>query len=83
MRLNGINKTIPVYELALIGQISLGMDNSNRLSGCKFFLRFYFIFREEEGEQHQCVVVSHKHPHWGPGPQPRHVPGLGIELATL
>ena len=22
-------------------------------------------------------------PHWGPGPQPGHVPWLGIELATL
>ena len=22
-------------------------------------------------------------PYWGPGPQPRHVPSLGIELAIL
>ena len=22
-------------------------------------------------------------PHWGPGPQPRHVPRVGIELETL
>ena len=29
-----------------------------------------------------CGCLSHG-PHWGPGPQPRHVPGLGIELVTL
>ena len=39
-----------------------------------FFLRFYlFIFREKgreeerEGENHQCVVVSHVSPPGGPG----------------
>ena len=44
------------------------------------FLRFYlFIFREREreGEKHQCT------PHWGPGPQPRHVPWLGIKPVTF
>ena len=39
----------------------------------------YFIFREgkggeREGEKHQCVVVLLSIPHWGPSPQPRHVP---------
>ena len=29
-----------------------------------------------------CGCLS-RGPHWGPGPQPRHVPWLGIELATL
>ena len=29
-----------------------------------------------------CGCLSHA-PNWGPGPQPRHVPWLGIELATL
>ena len=29
-----------------------------------------------------CGCFSHA-PCWGPGPQPRHVPWLGIELATL
>ena len=38
---------------------------------------------EREGEKHQCVVASHVPPHWGPGLKPRHVPWLGIELATL
>ena len=55
------------------------------------FKRFYlFIFRErgKEGKKHQCVretwigCLSHAH-NWGPGPQPRHVPWLGIELATF
>ena len=54
-----------------------------------FFLRFYFFtFRERgwegerEGEKHQCVVASHAPP-TGPGLQPRHVPRLGFEPATL
>ena len=38
---------------------------------------------EKEGEKHQCVVASHMAPNWGPRPQPRHVPWLGIELMTL
>ena len=29
-----------------------------------------------------CGFISHD-PHWRPGPQPKHVPWLGIELATL
>ena len=37
--------------------------------------------RGEEGERN--VVVSHMPSTGGPGRQPRHVPGLGIELATL
>ncbi|KAF6088501.1 hypothetical protein HJG60_008324 [Phyllostomus discolor] len=47
------------------------------------FLRFYlFIFREgregdREREKHQCVVAGVH------GLQPRHVPRLGIEPATL
>ena len=46
-----------------------------------FFLRFYlFIFRERdrEGERerqkHQMCGCLSSTPHWGPGPQPRHVP---------
>ena len=38
---------------------------------------------EREGEKHQCVVTSWMSPNWGLGLQPRHVPQLGIELATL
>ena len=55
-----------------------------------FFKRFYwFIFRERgregerEGEKHQCVVASYVPPTGDLGPQPRHVPWLGIELAIL
>ena len=29
-----------------------------------------------------CGCLSHA-PHWGPGPQPRHVPSLGIKPKTL
>ena len=61
-------------------------------SGFPFiFLRFYFyllFFREGKGgrkrgrETSTCVCLS-RAPYWGPGPQPRHVPWLGIELMTL
>ena len=54
-----------------------------------FKKRFYlFIFREGKGrrkrgrETSMCGCLSYT-PYWGPGPQPRHVPWLGIELATL
>ena len=54
----------------------------------------YFTFRERgkegerEGEKQQCArdtaisCLSHN-PNWGPVPQPRHVPWLGIKLATF
>ena len=41
---------------------------------------------EREGEQHQCdtLISCLLHiPNWGPGPQPRHVPWLGIKPVTL
>ena len=53
--------------------------------------QFFFWEREgkeERGEKHQFVketlmgCLSHPST-WGPGPQPRHVPWLGIELANL
>ena len=61
-----------------------------------FFKDFIFIlfFRERgkegqgEGEEHQCAretsfgCLSHA-PNRGPGPQPRHVPWLGIELVKF
>ena len=58
------------------------------LSFILFFLRFYlFIFRQRarEGgrERNINVWLPHAHPDWGPGPQTRHMPWLGIELATL
>ena len=55
-----------------------------------FFFKTLFIYflekgreSEREGEKHQCVVASHMPPYWGPGPQTRNVPWLGIKLATL
>ena len=53
-----------------------------------FFKKALFIFRERKGgrkrgrETSMCGCLSHA-PYWGPGPQPRHVPWLGIEPATL
>ena len=50
-----------------------------------FFKRFYlFIFRGRNRgrETSMCGCLSCA-PHWGPGPQPRHVPWLGIEPVTL
>ena len=39
---------------------------------------------EWEGEKHQCAISCLSHtPYWGPGPQLRNVPWLGIEPATL
>ena len=54
----------------------------------KFFLKLLFIFREEKGgrerERNINVVVASCTPLTGePGLQPRHVPQLGIEPATL
>ena len=55
-----------------------------------FKIFYLFIFRhwgrekEREGEKHQCLVAFSRMPHTRePGPQPRHVPQPGIELATL
>ena len=56
-----------------------------------FLRRFYlFIYFQTEGkwerkrgrETSVCGCLSHA-PNWGPGPQPRRVPWLGIEPATL
>ena len=48
---------------------------------------YLFLEREKEGrrkgrETSMCGCLSHA-PNWAPGPQPRHVPWLGIEPATL
>ena len=54
-----------------------------------FFKDFIYLFLEKgregerEGEKHQRMVASHARPYWGPGLQPRCVPRLGIEPATL
>ena len=56
--------------------------------GLIFFKDFIYLFlekgegREKERETSMCGCLSCT-PNWGPGPQPRHVPCLGIELATL
>ena len=52
-----------------------------------FIFKKDFIFRqrEEEGERERNINVWLPlcAPYWGPGPQPRHVPWLGIKPATL
>ena len=55
-----------------------------------FFLKIVFVYfkTEREGRRKRgretslCGCLSHA-PYWGPGPQPRHVPSLGIKLATF
>ena len=49
------------------------------------FLKFIFRERRWEGERERNINVwlLLAHPYWGPGPQPRHVPWLGIEPVTL
>ena len=54
-----------------------------------FFKYFIYLFldrgkggRKRGRETSMCGCLSH-HPSWGPGPQPRHVPWLGIEPVTL
>ena len=55
---------------------------------CNSFFKdcIYFIFRqrwrEEEREISICNCLS-RAPYWGPSLQPRHVPWLGVSLATL
>ena len=54
------------------------------------YLKILFIHflreRGREGERGRetlvCGCLSHA-PYWGPGPQPRHVPRLGIEPVTF
>ena len=57
----------------------------------KVFLRFYLLIcrqrgregeRKGERETSMCGWLSHTL-YWGPGPQPRHVPWLGIKQASL
>ena len=56
----------------------------------KFFFRFYLFLKRGEGREREtsmcgCLLCT---PYlctlyWGPGPQPRHVPWLGVEPVTL
>ena len=48
----------------------------------KDFIYLLFFWREDKGERKRERETSHA-PNWGPGPQPRHVPWLGIKLATI
>ena len=75
-----------IYSMALtMCLISLSVVTLDFIFKKRFYL---FIFREGKGgrkrgrETSMCGCLSGG-AHWGPGPQPRHVPWLGIELATL
>ena len=52
-----------------------------------FFFKSLFIFRgegrEKESEKKSMWGCLSYAPYWGPGPRPRHVLWLGVELATL
>ena len=57
------------------------------IHSCPFKKRFYLFNFRGEGkeigrETSKCGWLSYA-PYWEPGPQPRHVPWVGIELATL
>ena len=62
-----------------------------RMHSFFFFKDFIYLFLErgegKEKERERIIYVwlplVCADPHWGPGPQPRHVPWLGIELETL
>ena len=70
------------------------LDNFMCQPGGHFLKRFYFFLerggrREEKRERnidvrgkHQ-LVASCTYPDWGPNPQPRHVPWLGMEPVTF
>ena len=52
-----------------------------------YFFKILFILfldrgRKRRRERSVCGCLSHA-PYWGPGPQPRYVPWLGIEPGTL
>ena len=54
----------------------------------KLFLKIYLFLergeqREKEWERNINVWLSLTRSHWGPGPQPKHVPQLRIQPATL
>ena len=54
-----------------------------------FLKRFFYLFlergegKEKERERNISVWLPLTCPHWGPDPQPRHMPWLGIKPATL
>ena len=51
-----------------------------------FFLRLYLLFSErgkEKGRKIPMCGCLSRAPYWGPGPQPRLVPCVGIKPATL
>ena len=48
----------------------------------KFLFKDFIYWSEEKGRETWVACLSHG-PTWAPGPQPRHVPSLGIKPATF
>ena len=64
------------------------IDSAEGDNGINIFLKILFIFRERKRgrkrgrETSVCGCLLRPH-YWGPGPQPRHVPWLGIQPVIL
>ena len=78
-----------VFKLVVILLLVVGKKQSvsacaSTLASGSIFQRFYlFIFREGKGRRKRGRETSIcgcplNVPHWGPGPQPTHVPSLGL-----
>ena len=88
---NSDSSSNPGSSIASSGHVVLISFNLEQF--LDFFLSFLKIFiylflerdegREKEKERNINVWLPLMRPLLGPGPQPRHVPWLGIQLATL
>ena len=74
------------HNLGILGQHSNHLSYPSRAEISHFLKRFYLLIFRGEGrergrETSMCCCLSCT-PHWGPGPQPSHVPWLGIKQVT-
>ena len=74
--------SVPLAYVFIFMQVPYSFDHQSFIVW--FFKDFIYLFLERGGwrETSMCGCIS-RGPHWGPGPQPRHVPWLGIELVAL
>ena len=80
-----------LLQVFIVTILKTSLNDQGNTSVFFFFLKkilFIYLFlergegREKERETSMCGCFSHA-PYWGPGPQPRDVPLLGIEPVTL